>query len=159
MESVFVYGTLKKGEPNHDWMTEWKEGQYNFIGRAKTVEKLPLIISSRYNIPFLLDKPGFGQEVHGEVYEVDAAMVKRLDELEDHPIFYKRELRPVRLECGTERVCWIYLIQKYREDLLELPFLDDYKSNGPHGLVYGERSSRTIPGYSAMDDIQGNQKY
>lgn len=51
---VFVYGTLKKGEPNHDLIEEPTKGKAIFIGKAKTVKKWPLIIASRYNIPYIL---------------------------------------------------------------------------------------------------------
>lgn len=56
--NVFVYGTLKKGEPNHYWFTREETGHHNFICNAKTVEKYPLIIATKYNIPFVLDSPG-----------------------------------------------------------------------------------------------------
>jgi len=82
-------------------------------------------------------------------------MMKRLDELEEHPDFYKREQRLVLMEDGTERLCWIYVIQRFRENLLDLPFLSNYSSSGPHGLVYCERYLRPDKGYTAKDDVQG----
>lgn len=60
MQAVFVYGTLKSGEPNHTWMTEWRQGKFRIIGRGRTVQAYPLIIGTHYNIPFMLDKPGVG---------------------------------------------------------------------------------------------------
>jgi gamma-glutamylaminecyclotransferase len=60
MEPVFVYGTLKSGEPNFEWMTEWKEGKFKGLGRGRTEEAYPLVIGTRFNIPFLLDRPGTG---------------------------------------------------------------------------------------------------
>lgn len=54
---VFVYGTLKKGEHNH-YLIE--EGTATFLGTAKTVKKWPLIIASRYNIPYILHSEGKG---------------------------------------------------------------------------------------------------
>lgn len=61
MHKVFVYGTLKKGEPNQHWLTKEAHGYAQFINQATTTEKYPLVIASKYNIPFLLDKPGSGQ--------------------------------------------------------------------------------------------------
>lgn len=58
MYKVFVYGTLKKGEPNYGWFNRHEGGQYKLICEAKTVEKYPLIIATQYNIPFLLYSPG-----------------------------------------------------------------------------------------------------
>lgn len=57
--SVFVYGTLKTGEPNYHWFKP-ENGDYKFISKGLTVEKYPLIIGTRYNIPFLLYSPGNG---------------------------------------------------------------------------------------------------
>lgn len=55
---VFVYGTLKRGEPNHNWFARDESGHYKFICNAKTIEKYPLVIATKYNIPFLLYSPG-----------------------------------------------------------------------------------------------------
>lgn len=52
---VFVYGTLKKGEPNYHVITNKNNGFSEFVGGYRTVEKYPLVIASKYNIPFLLD--------------------------------------------------------------------------------------------------------
>lgn len=57
MHKVFVYGTLKKGEPNYSWFSKEKTGHYKFLYEAKTKEKFPLIIGTKYNIPFLLYSP------------------------------------------------------------------------------------------------------
>lgn len=59
LHRVFVYGTLKKGEPNHHWFSA-KEGIANYLGSGSTETKFPLIIATRYNIPFLLFQPGEG---------------------------------------------------------------------------------------------------
>lgn len=70
---VFVYGTLKTGEPNHKTMSE-TPGEYRYghshfqslirffrlVSHGTTVEKYPLIVGTKYNIPFLLDQPGHG---------------------------------------------------------------------------------------------------
>jgi gamma-glutamylaminecyclotransferase len=57
---VFVYGTLKKGEPNHWLMTDETTGRADFIDIGKTVIKYPLVIGSRYNVPYLLTQEGVG---------------------------------------------------------------------------------------------------
>jgi len=53
--SRFVYGTLKRNEPNHHYMVD-----STFVTEATSVDKLPLVIASKYNIPFALNKPGVG---------------------------------------------------------------------------------------------------
>lgn len=58
LHRVFVYGTLKKGEPNHHWFSKTKNCVYKFLNEGWTLEKYPLIIATKYNIPFLLYQPG-----------------------------------------------------------------------------------------------------
>ncbi len=36
---VFVYGTLKKGEPNEGWMADEGRGSARLLGRGRTKEK------------------------------------------------------------------------------------------------------------------------
>lgn len=57
---VFVYGTLKQGQPNHHVITGCKEGKYTLLGQGRTVSKWPLVIASPFNIPYLLDIEGEG---------------------------------------------------------------------------------------------------
>lgn len=33
--TVFVYGTLKRGEPNHHWLTNTENGTYQFLGLGR----------------------------------------------------------------------------------------------------------------------------
>lgn len=61
MIRVFVYGTLKRGQPNHHLIESVVNGKALFIGEGKTVVKYPLIIASRCNIPFLLPVEGTGE--------------------------------------------------------------------------------------------------
>lgn len=58
---------------------------------------MPLVIATRYNIPFLLDKPGAGNYVAGEIYAVDSRMMGRLDEIEGANLMLKREQQDMNL--------------------------------------------------------------
>ena len=58
---VFVYGTLKKGEPSNHLLHEPVNGQAKYIGEARTVCKYPLVIAGRYDFIHLLDNPGIGK--------------------------------------------------------------------------------------------------
>lgn len=57
---VFVYGTLKKGEPNHHWLEDVQKGRHTFVSEGQTLTEYPLVVATKYNIPFLLDAPGMG---------------------------------------------------------------------------------------------------
>lgn len=75
---------------NHHWFS--KEGShYKFLCKAQTTQKFPLIIATKYNIPFLLYNPGMGNHIKGEVYEINEKVLSNLDSLEKHPSFYVRE--------------------------------------------------------------------
>ena len=99
---VFVYGTLKRGEPNHHWLTSSEKGFARFLSEATTVNSFPLVVGTRYNIPFLLDRPGEGHQIKGEVYEVDEQMFASLDVLEDYPKYYDREIQNVMAANNNE---------------------------------------------------------
>jgi gamma-glutamylcyclotransferase (GGCT)/AIG2-like uncharacterized protein YtfP len=83
---IFVYGTLLSGEPNHRLLTEAR-----YVGEAATETGFALYDLGAY--------PGMVQtesgQVEGELYEVDAATLDRLDALEGHPHLYRRS--PVTL--------------------------------------------------------------
>jgi len=57
--AIFIYGTLKRGQPNH-YVLE-KFGNHHFFGTGCTELNYPLIIDRDANLPFLLDAPGKGQ--------------------------------------------------------------------------------------------------
>jgi len=140
---VFVYGTLKSGQPNYTHMLDSRNGQAVFVSKARTVDKWPLVIASKYNIPYLLKCEGQGHHIVGEVYEVDIRMLDFLDEFEGHPGNYLRSRIEVILEMsGSPMECWTYILVNYNS-MLELPFYEDYSSTGPHGLEYVPKNKRT----------------
>lgn len=113
VHNVFVYGTLKKGEPNHYWLNNPENGLSKFVKRAITVAKYPLVVGQKYNTPFLLKNPGVGNHILGEVYIIDNFMLQNLDKLKGAPVYYHREIDVVRFiqsdsEGNDEVLCWIY---------------------------------------------------
>lgn len=97
---VFVYGTLKSGQPNHFWITDSSNGSAQLQSAGTTSEKYPMVIATRYNIPFLLDLPGTGHPITGEIYAVDDNKLKQLDIVENYPKFYDRILVDVATPNG-----------------------------------------------------------
>lgn len=45
LHHVFVYGTLKKDEPNHFYFTKTANGFAKYVCDGKTDEKYPLIVN------------------------------------------------------------------------------------------------------------------
>ena len=61
MHRVFVYGTLKKGQPNFYLLEDAAIGLSKYVGDGVTVQKWPLVVGTPYNIPFILDNIEFGK--------------------------------------------------------------------------------------------------
>jgi len=142
LNKLFVCGVLKYGQPNHSILKNTGNGFSKYWCKATTTEKLPLVIATRYNIPFLLNKSGLGYYVAGEIYEVDDRMLKVLDNLEDCQDIFVREIKDMNIGVGEGTVpCWVYLLNKFPEKLLSLPFLSSYE-NGP-AYPYVPRNRRT----------------
>ena len=78
MHCVFVFGTLKEGFPLH------RQGLGDTPKRrdCRTVERYPMFIAGSWYAPMMMDEPGHGLRVHGELYEVDDAGLALLDRLE-----------------------------------------------------------------------------
>ncbi len=74
MACVFVYGTLKRGGDNHGVIA----GQ-RFVGEARTEPAFRLYLLDGY--PGMVEQAP-GLSIEGELWEVDAACLARLDELE-----------------------------------------------------------------------------
>lgn len=149
--TVFVYGTLKKGERNEHVMTNPETGKHIFISAAQMVERYPLIVASKYNIPFLLNRKGEGfvnfiiqhsliisfQRVYGELYQVDDSKLAALDVLEGYPEFYTREIHEFETKDGRIIKAWIYILRKYDPRLEEgrTDFIQSY-TDGIEGKFY-----------------------
>jgi gamma-glutamylaminecyclotransferase len=125
MNPVFVYGTLKRGFPNHHYMTG-----ATFVGMARTVERYPLVVGNAWFTPYLLPEPGEGHQVTGELWEVPDAMMPALDELESvHlPNGYRRKLVPVAL-AGTSAPtgAWAYFRERHHIATIHTAYLVDYQ--------------------------------
>jgi gamma-glutamylcyclotransferase (GGCT)/AIG2-like uncharacterized protein YtfP len=91
---VFVYGTLKRGEKNHDWL----EGA-SWQGEAELSGVLLHDLG-----PFPMAVIGEGTAI-GEVYAVEERGLARLDELEGYPRLYDRQV----LSLSDGRQAWVYL--------------------------------------------------
>jgi gamma-glutamylaminecyclotransferase len=93
---VFVYGTLRRGHVNH----AVNMGR-RLPGTYETGVAYPLYLAGPRRLPWLIDRPGEGLIVRGELYEVDGAGLARMDALEriDEPGWYRRAAIVLRA-CG-----------------------------------------------------------
>ncbi len=103
---IFVFGTLKQGFENHHVNRGERIG-----ARFVSVAPYPLYIVGARCFPWLLDRPGQGIPVVGEVYRADAQALAEMDGLEriDTPGWYERRRLLVRPEGGGEAIeAWVY---------------------------------------------------
>jgi len=143
---MFIYGTLKKGQPNHVHFEDKSLGSASYLCQATSEVAYPLIIATKFNLPFLLFAPGHGHKIEGEIYEVDDKLMEWMDEFEGHPTVYERCKVQVIAErsiaendsntnsATTELVeCWTYFLKKFPPDLLNIRSFADYQAFGDHG--------------------------
>jgi len=100
---IFTYGTLKRGFSNHALMQElMRTGDAALVGTYRTAEKFPLVCGP-YRVPFLLNLPGCGQRVLGELYAVSFKGLVRMDELEGTTRGHYERL-PIQLEARPHEI-------------------------------------------------------
>ncbi|NP_001087302.1 gamma-glutamylaminecyclotransferase [Xenopus laevis] len=131
-------------------MTCYKHGKAVFKGMGKTVEKYPLVIAEEANIPFLLNIPGTGRRIIGEIYSVDEQLLHFLDDFEGCPNWYQRTPQEIEIlewegtdDSPDERpaansiiTCFVYSTTCYQPEWLQLPYHKCYDAFGNHGLRY-----------------------
>jgi gamma-glutamylaminecyclotransferase len=108
---LFIYGTLKEGFPNH----ALNHG-VRLPGVYRTKRAYPLYVvrlPHEDRAPWLVDLPGQGHRVVGQVFQVEAAELSAMDEFEEvgRPGGYVRasvELEPVGAG-GVELRAFSYL--------------------------------------------------
>ncbi len=106
---VFVYGTLRKGYKNHHLMAGSQD-----LGPARSLESYALFLD---DFPYLVKSQAVAPVV-GELYAVDAEGLARLDQLEEHPSWYCREVITVLDQAGQRQQAWIYFFPGPRGRLL-----------------------------------------
>jgi len=133
---VFVYGTLKRNEPNYHWMISPENGKGIFVAKGKTMKKYPLVIASRYNIPFLLDEAGTGNNIEGEIFEIDEKMLHSLDILEEVPHLYTRRVEDIVVGSNVVQA-WCYFLHSFYPDMMRCKHLVSYSSaDRTHNMPY-----------------------
>jgi gamma-glutamylcyclotransferase (GGCT)/AIG2-like uncharacterized protein YtfP len=98
---LFVYGTLKRGGVRNGVIAAQK-----YLGEARTVPRYALVDLGSY--PGLVHAKD-GHHVHGELFEVDSALIDTLDAVEGAPALFAME--DIELE-GHDRLARSYFYQQ-----------------------------------------------
>ncbi|XP_062213930.1 putative gamma-glutamylcyclotransferase At3g02910 [Phragmites australis] len=150
---VFTYGTLKRGFSNHVLLQELaRGGDASFVGAATTASRLPLVCGP-YRVPFLLNLPGSGHRVAGELYAVTPRGLARLDELEGVSRAHYEQL-PVTVDlaeggCARVDALAYYAHRDYAGEL--------WRRSGEKG--YPEYSHAVAAGYVRRKDRPQDQTF
>lgn len=100
---IFVYGTLKQGFYFHDRYLG--KDQATYLGPASASTEYSLYIDG---MPHMV-KEATSNPVKGELYEVDEDILGSIDNLEGHPVVYKREIIETTDQNGERVLAWAYL--------------------------------------------------
>ena len=103
---VFVFGTLKSGFPNFATNRGRRVGSL-----FRTLERHPLLLVGERHVPWMIDSPGEGERVAGEVYDVDAAALVAMDDLEGigRPDGYHRKALRVQSSDAALVLAQVYM--------------------------------------------------
>jgi gamma-glutamylaminecyclotransferase len=109
LHRIFVFGTLQEGHRNFHVNRGTRVGDH-----WVTAQPHPLYVIGPMRLPWLLNRPGQGVPVIGQLYAVDDAVLADMDRLErlDDPLWYERRRVAVRphpgaADAAAEEV-WVY---------------------------------------------------
>lgn len=136
---VFVFGTLKEGFPNFPA----NKGS-RVPGVFLTKERYPLFLVGERHSPWLINSPGQGERIVGQVFEVDQPAIEAMDKLEriSEPDGYRRvviEVEAINATNSTNLSVFAYLKQAHHFVLSEARFgpLPEYTHE--HAALYRPR--------------------
>ncbi len=92
--TLAVYGTLRYGFGNHGLIKD-----SDFLGYGYTANKMRLCVQG---LPYMIrGKHSGGRNVEVEIYSVDDETLARVDQLEGHPTFYRRDQIAFKLDTAV----------------------------------------------------------
>ncbi|MBE7184790.1 MAG: gamma-glutamylcyclotransferase [Methylobacterium mesophilicum] len=79
MTLLFVFGTLKRGFPLHSAIDGAR-----YLGLCQTVSPFPMMVAGHVYGPMMLDRPGRGLRIGGELYEAGGGVVASVEKAENN---------------------------------------------------------------------------
>jgi gamma-glutamylaminecyclotransferase len=137
---VFVFGTLKEGFPNFS-----RNSGVRVPGTYATALAFPFhLVGERFS-PWMMDSPGLGHHVRGQLFDIDAAGLREMDLLErvGKPDGYvRRRISIQRVDdlaaCEVEAFVYLKPPQMLDPKEVRLGPLQEYTD--AHSTLYRSRS-------------------
>ena len=107
MYQVFVFGTLKEGFPNY----KYNKGT-RVSGEYQTKERFPLYLVGKRYVPWMVDMPCEGFNVHGQIFTVDHDAMAEMDKLEcisEPDDYFKAQITVVSRDTNQEFLVYAYI--------------------------------------------------
>jgi gamma-glutamylaminecyclotransferase len=123
---LFVFGTLKHGHALHGAL----DGA-GYLGGYRTAERFPMLVAGSHFAPMMLDEPGTGFRIKGELYEINDCRLMRIDRLESigRPGHIRKEIDVESLDNGAQTRAWVYMKDRSLAVPAHSGYLDDYQDN------------------------------
>ncbi|MFC6488430.1 gamma-glutamylcyclotransferase family protein [Nitratireductor sp. GCM10026969] len=127
MVRIFAFGTLKRGFPLHE---EGLAGA-DRLGLARTVDAFPMLIAGPWFAPMMLDRPGEGLCVKGELYAIDDRCLAVLDRLESvgKPGNFRRLVRVLPMGGGPAIAAFSYMKSPELAVPVHSEYLEEYRDH------------------------------
>jgi gamma-glutamylaminecyclotransferase len=121
MVRVFAFGTLKRGFPLHHGLAGAA-----FLGAHRTVQRFPMFVAGPWFAPMMMNEPGAGQRVLGELYEIDAAGLARIDMMESigKPGNFRISIEIEPMGAGALCMAFAYMKSRALADPIHTDYLE-----------------------------------
>jgi gamma-glutamylaminecyclotransferase len=125
MNRIFVFGTLKRGFPLHDRAL----ADAIFLGSYRTSERFPMFVAGQWFAPMMMDEPGVGHHVLGELYEVEDRRLKLIDEMESVgiPGNFRSSISVEPIRDGVACLAAVYMKSRELAAPAHTGYLDEYQ--------------------------------
>jgi gamma-glutamylaminecyclotransferase len=107
MKRLFVFGTLKAGFPLHSRALS----NAAYKGSYKTTERFPMFVAGNWFAPMMMNEPGTGHHVFGELYDVEDWRLNLIDEMESigRPGNLRVTISVEPISGGISRLAMVYM--------------------------------------------------
>ena len=126
MIRIFAIGTLKKGYPLHGYL----EGA-EFLGQGTSCRPFPLVIAGPWFAPMLINEPGVGRHIKGELYRVSPDELAALDAAESvgRPGNYRQLIEVDRIDDHQSCYAFAYFKAAGLAEPVHSAHLDEYQDD------------------------------